>query len=282
VSKLSQISHAETPSSPGRLRQGELRRALLRPGGLWSRIDVVGETGSTNDDLLAAARAGVAEGAVLTAEYQTSGRGRQGRSWHTRPGAALTFSVLLRPAAVPQSARGWLPLLTGVAVVRALRAVAGLEAAALKWPNDVLVDGAKLAGILAEQAGDAIVVGVGLNVGARRDELPPARPGALPPTSLALLGAGIGRDELLVAALGELEHWYRRWARPAPGDADGSGLRAEYLECCATIGRTVRVELPGGAVLAGVASGIDRAGRLVVDTTDGTEAVSAGDVIHVR
>lgn len=255
---------------------------MLRPGGLWSRLDVIAETGSTNDDLLAAARAGAAEGAVLTAEHQTSGRGRQGRSWQTRPGAALTFSVLLRPAAVPQSARGWLPLLTGVAVVRALRAAAGLDAAALKWPNDVLVDGAKLAGILAEQAGDAIVVGVGLNVGARRDELPPPRPGALPPTSLALQGAGITRDELLVAALDELEHWYRHWTDPVPGDADGSGLRAEYLERCATIGRTVRVELPGGTSTAGVASGIDRAGRLVVDTPDGPEAVSAGDVIHVR
>ena len=140
---------------------------------------MLAQTGSTNDDLLAAARAGAAEGAVLVAEHQTRGRGRQGRQWVSRTGSALIFSVLLRPAAVPPADRGWLPLLTGVAVARALRQQAGVDAA-LKWPNDVLAGGAKLAGILAEQAGEAIVMGVGLNVAATRDELPPPGPGALP------------------------------------------------------------------------------------------------------
>ena len=301
----------------GELRQDELRRAVLAPGRLWSRLDVLAQTGSTNDDLLAAARAGAAEGAVLVAEHQTRGRGRQGRQWVSRTGSALIFSVLLRPAAVPPADRGWLPLLTGVAVARALRQVAGVDAA-LKWPNDVLADGAKLAGILAEQAGEAIVIGVGLNVAATRDELPPPGPGALPPTSLALLAArtdraeaGLaprsarppgradraevgsasrpawpsgraGREALLVGILAELEDWYRRWTRPSPGDAEGSGLRAEYLSCSATIGRAVRVELPGGTVLTGTASGIDPVGRLIVDTAAGPAAVSAGDVIHVR
>jgi BirA family biotin operon repressor/biotin-[acetyl-CoA-carboxylase] ligase len=286
----------------GELRQDELRRAVLTPGRLWSRLDVLAQTGSTNDDLLAAARAGAAEGAVLVAEHQTRGRGRQGRQWVSRTGSALIFSVLLRPAAVPPADRGWLPLLTGVAVARALRQVAGVDAA-LKWPNDVLADGAKLAGILAEQAGEAIVIGVGLNVAATRDELPPPGPGALPPTSLALLAARTDRAEvgsagptwrparpsgradreaLLVGILAELEDWYRRWTRPSPGDAEGSGLRAEYLSCSATIGRAVRVELPGGTVLTGTASGIDPVGRLIVDTAAGPAAVSAGDVIHVR
>jgi len=294
-----------------KLRLDELRRAVLVPGRLWSRLDVVQQTGSTNDDLLTAARAGAAEGTVLVAEHQTRGRGRQGRQWESRTGSALIFSVLLRPAGVPPADRGWLPLLTGVAVARALREVAGVDAG-LKWPNDVLAGGAKLAGILAEQGGEAIVVGVGLNVAATRDELPPPGPGALPPTSLAVLGGRTGRETLLAAILAELEDWYRRWTRPSPGaagpgaagpgaaspgaaspglaspraaspgDAESSGLRAEYLRCSVTVGRQVRVELPGGTALTGMATGIDPVGRLIMDTAAGPAAVSAGDVIHVR
>jgi BirA family transcriptional regulator, biotin operon repressor / biotin---[acetyl-CoA-carboxylase] ligase len=167
-----------------------------------------------------------------------------------------------------------------VAVARALRAAAAVDAV-LKWPNDVLASGAKLAGILAEQDGDAIVVGIGINVGARREDLPPPRPDALPPTSLALLGASsTDRTALLTAVLGELADWYRRWTRA--GDATASGLREEYLRCCATIGTAVRVELPGGAQLTGTATGIGPSGQLLVDAGDGPVPVSAGDVIHVR
>jgi BirA family transcriptional regulator, biotin operon repressor / biotin---[acetyl-CoA-carboxylase] ligase len=271
------------------LDQAALREAVLTPGSLWSRLDVVAQTGSTNEDLLAAAGAGAAEGAVLVAERQTRGRGRQGRDWVSEPGAALTFSVLLRPATVPPSARGWLPLLAGVALGRALRQAAGVDVV-LKWPNDVLTGGSKLAGILAEQAGDSIVVGIGLNVGAAPADLAAARPGALPATSLARLGATTtDRGTLLVSVLSELEDWYRRWtaaevrrvAEPSTA-AEASGLRAEYLRWCSTIGTDVRVERPGGSSLAGVATGIDPAGRLVVDTADGVTAVSAGDVTHVR
>jgi BirA family transcriptional regulator, biotin operon repressor / biotin---[acetyl-CoA-carboxylase] ligase len=281
VSPIELDSAEQGAAHSDELRADELRRAVLTPGRLWSRLDVLAQTGSTNDDLLAAARAGAAEGAVLAAEHQTRGRGRQGRQWVSRAGSSLIFSVLLRPASVPPADRGWLPLLTGVAVARALGQVAGVDAT-LKWPNDVLADGAKLAGILAEQAGEAIVIGVGLNVAATRDELPPPGPGALPATSLALLGARADRGSLLIGILAELEDWYRRWTRPSPGDAEGSGLRAEYLSCSATVGRAVRVELPGGTVLTGTASGIDPVGRLILDTAAGPAAVSAGDVIHVR
>ncbi len=123
----------------------------MGPGGsagLWTSIRVVASTGSTNADLLAR---GGPEGQVLVAEEQTAGRGRAGRTWVSQPGASLTFSVLLRPASVPPSARGWLPLLTGVAVAAGVRSAAGV-AARLKWPNDVLVGDRKLAGILAEQS----------------------------------------------------------------------------------------------------------------------------------
>jgi BirA family biotin operon repressor/biotin-[acetyl-CoA-carboxylase] ligase len=269
-----------TPSDD-ELDEAGLRAALLAPGSVWSELDVVAQTGSTNADLLAAARAGAAHGTVLAAEQQTSGRGRQGRTWATPPAArALTFSVLLRPAGIPPSGRSWLPLLAGVAAAGALRAAAAVDAV-LKWPNDVLAGGAKLAGILAEQAGDAVVVGIGINVGARREDLPLPQPGALPATSLALLGAsGTDRTALLAAVLGELSDWYQRWAQA--GDATASGLREEYLRRCATIGTAVRVELPGGRQLTGTAAGIGPAGQLIVDTAGGPVPVTAGDVIHVR
>jgi biotin-[acetyl-CoA-carboxylase] ligase BirA-like protein len=253
-----------------------LREALGVPGGFWHDVRVVEETGSTNADLLAEASAGLGEGAVLAAELQSAGRGRMGRRWVTPPRAALMFSVLLRPAGVPASARGWVPLLTGVAVASALRAGAAVDAR-LKWPNDVVVNDAKLAGILAEQSGDAIVVGTGINVSTRRDELPVS--GA---TSLALEGAAsTDRGLLLARVLTELERWYRAWAGQH-GDADSSGLRPEYRRLCATLGQQVRVSMPAGQTVDGTATDVDESGRLVVRSAAGTVAVSAGDVVHVR
>lgn len=267
------------------LDQAALRRALARPGGLWRAPEVVESTGSTNADLLARALAGEPEGAVLAAEEQRAGRGRMGRTWTSPPRAALTFSVLLKPA-VPPARRGWLPLLAGVAVAAAVTGVTGVETG-LKWPNDLLAADAKLAGILAEAAGDAVVVGIGLNVSTEPAELShllaPTRPGALPATSLRAAGAtALDRASLLLAILGELEHWYRAWQR-AGGDPDRSGLRQEYLRWSATIGRTVRAELPGGQALSGPAAGVDSDGRLLVRLSSGSEvAVAAGDVVHLR
>jgi len=265
------------------LSAASIRAAVLSWSRLYTAVDVVAQTGSTNADLLAAARAGAAAGTVLVAETQTAGRGRLDRSWQSQPGAALTYSVLLRPASVPPASRGWLPLLTGVAVASAVRTSAGVGAS-LKWPNDVLAaSGAperagKLAGILAEQAGDAIVVGIGLNVSAGHDELPSGQA-----TSLWLEGADVRREDILVAMLRELEQWYLRWADgPAPGDPEACGLRAAYLRACSTVGQEVRVELPGGGALAGRACDVDTVGRLLVKAADGMHAVSAGDVVHVR
>jgi len=266
------------------LSAAALRDCVLAGSRLYTAVDVVTRTGSTNADLLAAARAGAPVGTVLIAEEQTAGRGRLDRSWHSRAGAALTFSVLLRPAGVAPASRGWLPLLTGVAVASALQTATGIDVS-LKWPNDVLAAAAvpgrtgKLAGILAELAGDAIVMGVGLNVSAAQDELPSGQA-----TSLWLQGVSEpDRQAILIAILRKLEHWYLRWAEGSqPGDAAGSGLRAEYLRCCSTLGRDVRAELPGGAVLTGRACDVDSVGRLLVSADDGVHAVSAGDVVHVR
>jgi BirA family transcriptional regulator, biotin operon repressor / biotin---[acetyl-CoA-carboxylase] ligase len=287
-------------AGPGRraLDRAALRHAVVRPGSLWRDVDVVGVTGSTNADLLARAAGGAPEGIVLAAEEQSAGRGRMGRAWVSPPRAALTFSVLLRPGAVPPARRGWIPLLAGVAVASAVREVTAVQAR-LKWPNDVLAGDAKLGGILAEAAGDAVVVGIGLNVSTEPDELPGSAPGpgptapgdptgpAGPPgslaaTSLRAVGAAIlDRDLLLTGILGELEHWYLAWRR-AGGDPGRCGLAEEYPRLSGTIGRLVRVELPGGRLIQGLATGIDPVGRLLVRMPDGELPVAAGDVVHVR
>ncbi|MEV7227954.1 MULTISPECIES: biotin--[acetyl-CoA-carboxylase] ligase [Polymorphospora] len=273
-----------------------LRRALVVPGGFWTRIDVRRETGSTNADAVAAAGEGTPEGLVVVAERQTAGRGRLGRQWSSPPRAGIAASVLLRPGVAvpdrdwppaPVTGYGWLPLLAGVALAESVLRLAELPAE-LKWPNDLLVGGAKCAGILAESvpsAGNgepsAIVVGIGLNVTLRADELP-TNPGGLPATSLRLAGAAAtDRDPLLRALLRGLADWYGRW-RAAAGDADECGLRDAYLRHCATVGREVRVSLPGGETRTGTATSVDGAGRLVVDTVDGPTAVAAGDVLHLR
>jgi BirA family biotin operon repressor/biotin-[acetyl-CoA-carboxylase] ligase len=259
------------------LREASLAKGLVKPGGLWREIRVVAETGSTNADLIAAAEAGDPEGAVLVAEAQTAGRGRLGRSWVVPPRSGLTFSVLLRPAPAPAATWGWLPLLAGLATAEAAQAVAEIEVR-LKWPNDLIAaSGGKLAGLLAERAGEAVVVGVGLNVSARADELP-----GTAATSLVLAGAAVAdRDTLLRAVLREIAERYVAW-RDAGGDAEASGLRPAYAAACATIGQAVHVELPGGQTVRGEGVGVDERGQLIVAREGGTEVISAGDVIHVR
>ena len=266
-----------------------IERALVVPGGLWRRIDVRAETGSTNADVAEAARQGEPEGLVVVAERQLAGRGRRDRPWVSPPRAGITLSVLLRPGradpqkgwdAVPASGFGWLPLLAGVALREAVQQRAEIDAV-LKWPNDLLVKDAKCAGILAEVVGEAVVLGIGLNVTTRPDELPPVT--GLPATSLQIAGARTtDRDPLLRALLRGLARWYGGW-RDADGDAEMCGLLGEYRKACATIGRDVAVRLPTEADLVGTAATVDRDGQLVIRTDDGGERrISAGDVLHVR
>lgn len=262
------------------LRVRSLERALIVPGGLWRSLTVKPETGSTNADVADAARAGAPEGLVVVAEQQVAGRGRRDRVWVSPPRAGLTLSVLLRPAGVPNRHWGWLPLLAGVALRETVHRIAELDAS-LKWPNDLLLGDAKAAGVLAEVVGDAVVVGIGLNVTTRADELPSTT--GLPATSLQLAGArSADRDPLLKALLRGLAQWYAGW-REAGGDAEMCGLLGAYRRGCATLGREVRVELPGGEELAGEATTVDNDGQMVIRTADGTDhRVSAGDVVHVR
>ncbi|MFF7179560.1 biotin--[acetyl-CoA-carboxylase] ligase [Streptomyces sp. NPDC008121] len=262
------------------LNAAALRRALLLPDGLWTSLDVVPTTGSTNSDL--AARAGdLPEGAVLVAEEQTAGRGRLDRDWVAPARSGIFVSVLLRPD-VPVHRWGWLPLLTGVAAATGLAKAAGADLS-LKWPNDLLVsvggEERKTGGILAERAGeDGVVLGLGINVTLREDELPVPAAGSL----LLANAVSTDRDTLLRAVLRSLEQWYGEWVR-AGGDPERSGLQAAYAAGCATFGRRVRAELPGERMLEGEAVAVDGDGRLVVATEGGgTEAVSAGDIVHLR
>ncbi|MFI6727524.1 biotin--[acetyl-CoA-carboxylase] ligase [Streptomyces sp. R-74717] len=270
-----------------------LRRGLLRPGGLWTSLDVVETTGSTNSDLARRAAAGLAEGTVLIAEEQTAGRGRLDRTWTAPARSGLFFSVFVTPGDIPVQRWGWLPLLAGVATATGLARAAGVDTA-LKWPNDLLVtipkdsdklrpgetplgEERKAGGILAERAGNGVVVGIGLNVSLRTDELP-----APTAASLALAGAvSTDRETLLRGVLRSLEHWYGQW-RAADGDAAASGLQEAYTAGCATLGRTVRAQLPGDRTLTGEAVAIDGDGRLILSTDDGLQPVSAGDIVHLR
>jgi BirA family biotin operon repressor/biotin-[acetyl-CoA-carboxylase] ligase len=253
----------------------------VRPGSLWTSLDVVESTASTNTDLADRTRAGTAaEGAVLVAEEQTAGRGRLDRSWSAPPRSGLFFSLLFRPP-VPAGQWGWLPLLAGVATATALSRAAGVDTA-LKWPNDLLVhvggEERKAGGILAERVGDAVVVGIGLNVSLRADELPVPAAG-----SLALAGAAVtDRDPLLRAVLRSVAQWYGDWCA-AGGDPGACRLHEAYTAGCATLGRTVRAELPGGREAVGEAVAVDGDGRLVLATADGVQQpVGAGDIVHLR
>ncbi|MEV0370514.1 biotin--[acetyl-CoA-carboxylase] ligase [Streptomyces sp. NPDC050636] len=263
------------------LNEHSLRRGLLRPGSLWSAIDIVTATGSTNTDLAKRAAEGTAaEGAVLVAEEQSAGRGRLDRRWSAPPRSGLFFSVYLTPR-VPMARWGWLPLLTGVATAAALSREAGIDTV-LKWPNDLLVTVGgterKAGGILAERAGEGVVIGIGLNVTLRDDELPVPTAG-----SLTLAGArSTDRDILLRAVLRSLEHWYAEW-QEAQGDPTESSLLDAYAAGCATLGRSVRAELPGDTEILGEAVAIDGDGRLVLATADGVQRpIAAGDIVHLR
>ncbi|ATZ06003.1 TPA: biotin--[acetyl-CoA-carboxylase] ligase [Corynebacterium striatum] len=253
-------------------------------------IDYVEQTGSTNTDLMQAEN--VADGTVLLANEQVSGKGRLGRTWVSPAGSQLILSVLILPETLEYL--GTLPLASGLAVTDTV------EGSVLKWPNDVHIDGNKLCGILAEagpvgaafksapktefnkaevnkaevapktEAGATlsarVVVGMGLNVTLTREQLPIEKA-----TSLALEGRDTDRTELAIALLKNLRRRITQWENQDPQ------LMADYRKVCSTIGQEVRLEAPTGDVV-GVVEGIADDGRINV----GGEYYSAGDVTHLR
>lgn len=258
-----------------------VRRDLVGPGRALRSVEVVDSTGSTNADLLARHGAGEdINGVVLIAEHQSAGRGRNGRSWSTPPRSQIALSLGVDAAGLAPAGWGWLPLLTGVAVVDAVSATTGI-APGLKWPNDILVGERKLGGILAEVAAPdpVIVVGVGLNVSLRAAELAQEAPDARA-TSLLMLGSTMtDRSALLGAILAEWTARIDRWR--ASGGVDPT-LIDGYRRRSMTLGTRVRAELPGGREIIGTATDLDELGQLHIDTGAQTVAVAAGDITHLR
>jgi BirA family transcriptional regulator, biotin operon repressor / biotin---[acetyl-CoA-carboxylase] ligase len=256
-------------------------------GTRFAEVRWVDDTGSTNADLLAAAADGVPEGLVLVADHQSAGRGRLDRTWTAPPGSSLLVSVLLRPGLAIEDSF-LLNNAAGVAAVAACQEVAGVVPG-LKWPNDLVVmpghrsSGRKLGGILAEARVrgvelEAVVVGMGLNV-----NWPFELPGELADVAVALdhlAGHPIDREDLLVAWLHRLDRVLTDLDRPT-GQAT---LLERVREVSATLGRSVRIELPGDRPVEGQAVDITDAGHLVVVPDDGGAPidVSVGDVVHLR
>jgi BirA family biotin operon repressor/biotin-[acetyl-CoA-carboxylase] ligase len=230
---------------------------------------------------------------VLATDTQTAGRGRLDRTWVAPAGASLAVSVLLRPQtpsgrALDMAAFAWFPLLAGLAMTQACASVLDVPSSAtLKWPNDVLVGDKKVSGILTElvvtPSGPVVVIGAGVNITLAAHQLPT-------PTSSSLALAGIASfaqenvlDRLLATYLTELRR-LTAVLMAAEGNAETSGLRAQVTAACATIGRSVRVELPSGQSPVGTATGLDAQGCLCVDLGSDAPAlvVAAGDVTHLR
>ncbi len=256
-----------------------LRAELVTPTA-YAALDVVASTGSTNADLIEAARTGAADYTVRIAEEQTAGVGRLARTWVSPAGAGLYLSVLLRPDAVPPEATGSLAIVAGLALTDLCDDLG--VTATLKWPNDVLVGNAKLAGVLAELVPDgAVVLGIGLNVQPLGDVEP--GPGGLAATSLAEHGARTtDRTEIAMTLLRTLAERERAW-RTAHGDLERAALLADYRRVCGTLGRTVTVSLPQGETQTGTAVDVDAVGRLTIEDDNGQRStVLAGDVIHLR
>ena len=258
------------------------RSRTLTPG-----IEVISTIDSTNAELVRRERvAPQPHFTTLVTLDQTAGKGRLDRTWSAAPDASIAISVVIRPE-VPLEKRGLLTLLGGLAARSAVADELPQSLVTLKWPNDVLVGGRKVAGVLAQLVPEtgAVILGVGINTTMNEDELPV--PTA---TSIAIerrlddeRNAREVADAVLADFLAALAGLVARFEM-AGGDIDRAGLRDELEEACSTIGTTVNVELPDGSVTRGQAIGIGADGALLVVSEDGERPASilAGDVKHVR
>jgi BirA family biotin operon repressor/biotin-[acetyl-CoA-carboxylase] ligase len=242
---------------------------------------------STNAELADLARSGDLESfTTMVTTDQTAGRGRLGRSWLAPAGSALAVSVLVVPRTasgpLPLDRFGWLPIAAGVAMTGAVADALPGASTGFKWPNDVLVNGRKVCGVLAELLPEqgGVVIGAGINLGMTVEQLPVDTA-----TSLVIEGAepeALDPDTILTGYLVRLRELVETYIAE-DGDAEASGLARQARSHCITLGRAVNVELPDGSVVEGTADALDADGRLVVRHADGSrETVAAGDVTHAR
>lgn len=269
---------------PSRDLDAERVGVLLAQSGLaWPAPVIVDSTGSTNEDLAVLARDGAPEGTSVVADQQTAGRGRLDRTWVSPPGAGLWVSILVRPGHVTPERVTWLPLMAGLAATDALMDACSVRAE-LKWPNDLVAIAAacggsdgprKLGGVLsavvpdAGGLGDAVVIGLGINVSMGSADLPVKHA-----TSVLLEGGRLDRAQLLISLLSALHDRLQQWRS---GD---EAVARDYRMRCATIGRRVDVAMPSGTTVTGIVSGIDDDGHLLVSDGESTTRITAGDVIH--
>jgi BirA family biotin operon repressor/biotin-[acetyl-CoA-carboxylase] ligase len=237
-------------------------------------LDIRDTVDSTNTVLMERAASGAPGGTVLVAEWQSGGRGRLGRAWHASVGEALTFSLLWRSARGAGALSG-LTLAAGLAIARALES-AGSDGVALKWPNDVLWRGGKLAGVLTELQGDtlgptAVVIGVGINV--RLSDATRERIDQAAADLEAACGSAPDRNRLLAEVLRELDHMLEAFGR------DGfKAVREEWQQRHAHQGRRVTLTLPDGARRSGRVRGVADDGALLLETASGTQRFHSGEI----
>ena len=229
------------------------------------RVSVVVLTASTQSDLVACVRAGDARaGDVIAAEFQSGGRGRLTRTFDAPKSSALLFSIYIEPQR-NRDDWGWIPLIAGVSVAQILSQFN----AQVKWPNDILIDNKKVAGLITEVIGNGVVIGIGINVAMEPAELPV--PTA---TSLFIEGAqSLTRNQLLPDLLKIFETNFMNW------DSGRDEIKATYSQMSATVGRKVRVEYPNGQIESAIAVSISDQGELVLDTG---AHVQAADIVHLR
>ena len=247
--------------------------SLVDGPSIVTRVDWHDRCTSTNAIAAAAAETGAPEGVLVLADEQTVGRGRHGRTWSAPPGTSLLLSLLLRPA-TQQQARTLLPLLAGLVLAETVSRHLPEHQVSVKWPNDLLVDGNKAAGLLAEAKDDAVVLGVGVNVDWRGVTRPAEFAGA---TSLAeAAGHDVDRWRILAGFVGVFSQRYDYWRQMPTGFLDG------YRQWCSTLNTPVRVHQLDGTTVDGDAVDIAADGALQVRTASGLLTLNEGDVEHLR
>ena len=232
------------------------------PTNYW-RVRVLREVGSTQDELKNEL---VSNGDCVVAEFQSAGRGRLDRSFDSEPSVALLFSFYIEPMRTADW--GWIPLIAGIAVAQCLNEVTSTNEFSTKWPNDVLSDSGKVCGILCERFGSGIIVGIGINVSTKPEELPVETASSIFITT----GLEIDRNELLPKILQRFQDLFLAWD-------SGVDLTPRYRALSQTIGREVSVLLPDTRTITGRATGISSQGELLLENGD---VISVGDLLHLR